>query len=74
MANYEETRVKLTNTRLNKLKFASKNTTGTTLRITQKNFQDKELPHELILTTKQKPEMFSIKTCQKNIVKLSCLK
>ena len=26
---------------------------GATLRITKKNFQDKELPHELFLTTKQ---------------------
>ena len=28
--------------------------TGTTLKITKKNFQDKELPHELFLTTRQR--------------------
>ena len=38
MANYEEARVKLTNTQLNKLKSAAKNKTGTTLRITKGNF------------------------------------
>ena len=51
MANYEEGRVQLTNTQLNKLKSAAKKKeTGTTLRITEKNFQDEELPRELFLT------------------------
>ena len=45
MANYEEARVKLTNTKLNKLKSPAKNKAGTTLRINKKNFQDEELPH-----------------------------
>ena len=44
MTNYEEARVKLTNTHLKKIKSAAKNKTGTTLRITTKNFQGKELP------------------------------
>ena len=46
-------RVKLTNTKLNKLKSAAKNKTGTILRINKKNFEDEELPHELFLTTRQ---------------------
>ena len=50
MANFEEARVKLTNTQLNKLRFAAKNKIGTTLRITRENFLDEELPHELFLT------------------------
>ena len=54
MANYKEARVKLTNTQLNKLESAAKNKTGTTSRITKKNFQDEELPYELFLTTRQK--------------------
>ena len=54
MANDEGAIVKLTNTQLNKLLSAAKNKTGTTLRITKKNFQDEELPHELFLTTRQK--------------------
>ena len=37
MANYQEARVKLTNTQLNKLKSTAKNETGTILRL-NKNF------------------------------------
>ena len=48
MANYQEVRVKLTNTQLNKLKSAAKNKTGTILRINRKNFQDEELPHNFL--------------------------
>ena len=54
MVNYEEITVKLTNTQLNKSRFAVKNKTETILRITKKNFQDEELPHELFLTTREK--------------------
>ena len=50
MANYEEGKVKLTNTQLKKIKFVAKNKTEITLRITKKNFQDEELLHELFLT------------------------
>ena len=46
-------RVNLTNAQLNKLKSAAKNKTGTILRVNKKNFQDKELPPELFLTTRQ---------------------
>ena len=53
MANYQEVRVKLTNTQLNKLKSAVKNKTGTILRLNKKNFEDEELPNELFLTTRQ---------------------
>ena len=51
MANYEEARVKLTKTKLNKLKSVGKINTGTTSRITKKDIWDEELPHELFLTT-----------------------
>ena len=53
MANYQEARVKLTNTQLNKLKSAAKNKAGTILRLNQKTFEDEELPHESFLTTRQ---------------------
>ena len=56
MGNYEEARVKLTNSQLNKLRSAAKVKTGTTLTITKKNFQSKELSHEL-LTTRQKTKI-----------------
>ena len=48
MENYEETRITLKNTQLNKLKSAAKNKTEKTLRITKKNLQDEELPREFI--------------------------
>ena len=60
MANYEEARIKLTNTQLNKLKSEAKNKTGTTLRITKKNFQDEELPHELLLKARQKTKIRNV--------------
>ena len=53
MVNYQEAIVKLTNTQFNKLKYAAKNKTGTILRLTKKNFEDEELPHESFLTTRQ---------------------
>ena len=53
MANYQEARVKVTNTQLNKWKSAAKNKTGAILRINKKDFEDEELLHELFLTTRQ---------------------
>ena len=50
MANYQEARVKLTNT---KLKYASYNQKGTITRLNKKNFEDEEFLHELFLTVKQ---------------------
>ena len=57
MANYDEASVKLTNSQLKKLKSPAKSKTGTTLRITKKKIQNKELPHELFLTARQKSKM-----------------
>ena len=53
MVNYQEAKVKLTNTQLNKLKSAAKHRTGTILRLNNKKFEDEELPHELFLTSRQ---------------------
>ena len=57
MENYQEARVKLINSQLNKLKSAAKNKTGTILRKTQKNLEDEELSHELFLTTRQRAKI-----------------
>ena len=57
MTSYEERRVKLINTQLNKLKFSAKNKAWATLRITNKKFQNDELPRELILTTRGKTKI-----------------
>ena len=46
--------VKLSDTQLKKLKTAVKNKTGTTLRISLKMFNGNDMPHELLLTTRQK--------------------
>ena len=53
MVNYQEVKVNLTNTQLNKLKSAAKNKTETILRVNMKSCEDKELPHKLFLTTRQ---------------------
>ena len=45
MAIYQEVRVKVTNTQLNKLKSAAKNKTGTKLRSSKQNFEDKKNSH-----------------------------
>ena len=54
MVKYSKVNVKLSDTQLKKLKTAVKNKTGTTLRISFKMFNDNDLPHELLWTTRQK--------------------
>ena len=54
MVKYNKVNVKLSDTQLKKLKTAVKNKTGTTLRISLKMFNGNNLPHELLLTTRQK--------------------
>ena len=60
MANFQEIRAKLTNVQLNKLKYTARNHTGTTLKITRKNFQNEKLPHNLFLTTRQKTKIRNV--------------
>ena len=45
---------KVTTTQLKKLKTAVRNKTGTTLKMSLKIFDGNNLPHELLLTTRQK--------------------
>ena len=52
MTSYQEARVKLTNTQLNNLKNSTKNKAGTIIRLYKKNLEDKELTHDLVLTTR----------------------
>ena len=49
--------IKLTDTQLKKLKTAVKNKTGKNLRRTLKMFDGNNLPHELLLTTRQKGKL-----------------
>ena len=58
MVEYSKVNVKLSDTQLKKL-FVTvvKNKTGTTLRINLKMFNGNNLPHELLLTTRQKTKL-----------------
>ena len=57
MVEYTKVNVRLSNTQLKKLKNAVKNNAGTTLRISLKMFNGNNLPHELLLTTRQKTKI-----------------
>ena len=57
MVEYNKVNVKLSDTQLKKLKTAVKDKTGTTLKISLKMFNGKDLPHELLLTTRQKAKL-----------------
>ena len=66
MVEYRKVNVKLTDTQLKKLKAVVQNNTGTTLRMNLKMFNGNDLPHELLLATRQKTkvEMHLLTICQ----------
>ena len=53
MVEYNTVNAKLSNSQMNKLKSAVKNKQGTTLRMNARMFNGNNLPHELLLTTRQ---------------------
>ena len=57
MVKYSKVNVRLSNTQLKKLKDAVKDNTGTTLQINLKMFDGNDLPHDLLLTTRQKTKL-----------------
>ena len=57
MIEYSKAVVKLTDTQLKKLKTGVKNKTGTTLIMSLNMFDGNDLPHELLLTTRQKAKL-----------------
>ena len=57
MVEYSKVSVKLSDTQLKKLKNAVKDKAGTTLRVSLKMFDGNHLPHELLLTTRQKTRL-----------------
>ena len=57
MVEYIKVNVKLTNLQLSKLKKTVKSNEGETLRIGIKNFNKEDLPHELLLTTRQSTKL-----------------
>ena len=54
MVEYNNVNAKLTELQLKKLKTTVKKKTGTTLRMSLNMFDGNNLPHELLLTTRQK--------------------
>ena len=57
MVEYSKVNCKLTNLQLNKLKKAVKSNEGVTLRLGIKNLNKDELPHELLLNTRQNTKL-----------------
>ena len=57
MVEYSKINCKLTNVQLNKFKKVVKSNEGVTLRSGIKNFNKDELPHELLLTTRQSTKL-----------------
>ena len=57
MVEFNKINCKLTNVQLNKFKKSVKSNEGATLRLGIKNFNKGELPHELLLTTRQNSKL-----------------
>ena len=60
MVEYSKVNGKVTNTQLKKPKTAVKNKIETTLRMSLKMFDGNNLPHELLLTTRQKAKLRNV--------------
>ena len=57
MVEYSKVNAKLINTQLKNLRTAVKDKTGTTLRMSLKMFDKNDLPHGLLLATRQKTKL-----------------
>ena len=57
MVEYNKVNVKLLDSQLNKLKSTVKYQTGATIRMNIKMFNKNNIPHELLLTTRQKNKL-----------------
>ena len=57
MVEYSKVDCKLTNVQLNKFKKAVKSNDGAALRLSNRNFNKDETPHELLLTTRQNTKL-----------------
>ena len=60
MFEYTNVNVKLSDSQIKKLKDTVKDNTGTTLRISLKMFNGNNLPHELLITTRQKTKVRNV--------------
>ena len=57
MVEYSKVNVKLSDRQLKNLKTSVKNKTGTTMRLSLKRHDENYLPHELLLTARQKTKL-----------------
>ena len=57
MVEYSKVNVKLSDAQLKKLKTSDKNKTGIALRMSLKTFNENGLPHEFLLTIRQKTKL-----------------
>ena len=72
MVEYNTVNAKLSNSQLNKLKIAVKNKQGITLSMNARMFNENNLPHELLLTTRQTTKLRNaIEDNMSNGIKLS---
>ena len=60
MVRYSKVSIKLSDSKLNKLKNAIEDQTGATLRINTKMFNGDSLPHEQVLTARQKAKLINV--------------
>ena len=60
MIKYNKVNARLSHSQLNKLKSAVKNRQDLTLRMNIKMFNGNNLPHELLLTTRQKTNLRNV--------------
>ena len=60
MVEYSKVNLKLSDTKLKKLKTAIKKRTGTTLRVILKTLDANDLPHEFLLTTRQTAKLRNV--------------
>ena len=74
MVDYSKVNVRLSDSKLNRLRSAVRNQTGATLRINIKMFNGNNLPHELLLTIRQKEVRTAIENNMSTYVKLYKLK
>ena len=68
MVEYSKVNCKLTNVQLNKLKKAVKSNEGATLRLSIRNFNKDEDPHELLLTTRQNTKSRNAQEMSRNVL------
>ena len=74
MVKYTKVNIRLSDSQLKKLKDVVSNNRGTTLRITLKMFNGDNLPHELLLTARQKTKIRNVRPLIQSFLKHKLIK